>query len=155
MWWLDQPFGVAADVQRVVLAAHDLTRNTGESAKLFRGARRVYAGGRVNSPRSGPRRIGSGPERKTTEYADYPMPAHYPDFPSRAQMVDYLRDYTRHFELRPQIEFGAKVVLVRPRADELWDVGIGGGEQRVYKGVLVCNGHHWSKRWPDYPGRFA
>jgi flavin-binding monooxygenase-like protein len=93
--------------------------------------------------------------RRTTEYADYPMPAHYPDFPSRAQMVDYLRDYARHFGLRAQIEFGAKVLIARSRADELWDVGLAGGEQRVYKGLLVCNGHHWSKRWPDYPGRFA
>ena len=93
--------------------------------------------------------------RKTTEYADYPMPAHYPDFPSREQMVEYLRDFARHFALRPKIEFNTKVVLVRPRADDLWDIGLAGGEQRVYKGVLVCNGHHWSKRYPDYPGRFA
>jgi len=35
--------------------------------------------------------------RKTTEYADYPMPADYPDFPSAQQMVDYLRDYAEHF----------------------------------------------------------
>src|SRR5258707_12989192 len=63
MRWLDQPFGIAADMQRVVLAAHDLTRNPGESAILFRGAGRVYAGGRVNSPGSGPRHIGSRPER--------------------------------------------------------------------------------------------
>ena len=93
--------------------------------------------------------------RRTTEYADYPMPADYPDFPSREQMVDYLRDYTRHFALREHIEFGAKVVAVRPRADELWDLGLAGGETRIYKGVLACNGHHWSKRYPDYPGRFA
>lgn len=93
--------------------------------------------------------------RKTTEYADYPMPAHYPDFPSREQMLEYLRDFARHFDLRPQIEFSTKVVLVGPRPDELWDVGLAGGERRIYKGVLLCNGHHWSKRWPDYPGRFA
>jgi hypothetical protein len=93
--------------------------------------------------------------RKTTEFPDYPMPADYPDFPSRQQMIDYLRDYARHFELRPQIAFNSKVVLVRPRPDELWDVGLASGETRVYKGVLACNGHHWSKRFPDYPGRFA
>ena len=29
------------------------------------------------------------------------------------------------------------------------------GEQRVYKGVLVCNGHHWHKRFPSYPGEFT
>jgi len=93
--------------------------------------------------------------RRTTEYADYPMPADYPDFPSRAQMVDYLRDYARHFRLREHIEFATKVVAIRPRADELWDIGLKDGETRIYKGVLACNGHHWSKRYPDYPGRFA
>ena len=93
--------------------------------------------------------------RKTTQYTDFPMPAHYPDFPSRAQMVDYLRDYARHFGLRARIEFGAKVLIPRPRADELSDDRLAGGEQRIYKGLLVCSGHHWSKRWPDYPGRFS
>jgi cation diffusion facilitator CzcD-associated flavoprotein CzcO len=93
--------------------------------------------------------------RRTTEFTEYPMPASYPDFPSRQQMVDYLRDYARHFELRGAIEFKRKVVLVQPRQDELWDVGLAGGTQRIYKGVLVCNGHHWSKRFPDYPGRFS
>jgi hypothetical protein len=93
--------------------------------------------------------------RRTTEFTDYPMPADYPDFPSRQQMLDYLADYARHFGLREAIAFNTKVVLVRPRPDELWDVGLAGGEQRVYKGVLVCNGHHWSKRFPDYPGRFS
>jgi hypothetical protein len=93
--------------------------------------------------------------RKTTEFTDYPMPADYPDFPSRQQMVAYLRDFARHFNLRGDIAFSTKVVLVRPRKDELWDVGLADGEQRIYKGVMVCNGHHWSRRFPDYPGTFA
>ena len=58
--------------------------------------------------------------RKTTEYADYPMPAHYPDFPSRSQMVEYLRDYARHFSLRPHIEFGARR---RTAGDSSYTVG--------------------------------
>jgi cation diffusion facilitator CzcD-associated flavoprotein CzcO len=93
--------------------------------------------------------------RRTTEFTDYPMPADYPDFPSRQQMVDYLRDYARHFGLRDQIEFKTKMVLARPRRDELWDVGLASGEHRIYKGLMVCNGHHWSKRFPEYPGRFT
>ena len=35
--------------------------------------------------------------RKTTEFSDYPMPASYPDFPSAAQMRDYIDDYARHY----------------------------------------------------------
>src|SRR5207302_6334819 len=41
--WLDQPLGIAADVQRVILAADDLTRRARDDAKLFCGARWVYA----------------------------------------------------------------------------------------------------------------
>ncbi|MEO6051858.1 MAG: NAD(P)-binding domain-containing protein [Pyrinomonadaceae bacterium] len=93
--------------------------------------------------------------RKTTEFTDFPMPADYPDFPSQQQMGDYYKLYAKTFELRPQIEFNTKVTTVKPRSDELWDVQFSSGEQRVYKGVLVCNGHHWDKRFPSYPGNFT
>lgn len=93
--------------------------------------------------------------KKTTEYSDFPMPADYPDFPSRQQMLDYLRSYADHFELRPQIQFNTKLVMARPLADERWELELANGEKRIYKGLLVCNGHHWQRRWPHYPGEFA
>ena len=93
--------------------------------------------------------------KKTTEFTDFPMPSDYPDFPSQRQMGDYYKLYADTFDLRPQIEFKTKVTAVRPRADDLWDVEFANGEQRVYKGVLVCNGHHWHKRFPNYPGEFT
>lgn len=93
--------------------------------------------------------------RRTTEFTDFPMPADYPDFPSQRQMGDYYKLYADTFDLRPQIEFGTKVTAVLPRTDELWDVALASGEKRVYKGVLVCNGHHWHKRFPTYPGEFT
>src|SRR5688572_18887318 len=55
--------------------------------------------------------------KKTTEYADYPMPDDYPDFPSAQQMVDYLRSYSEAFGLRSHIQFRTKVVLARPLPD--------------------------------------
>ncbi|MEO6656343.1 MAG: NAD(P)-binding domain-containing protein [Pyrinomonadaceae bacterium] len=93
--------------------------------------------------------------RKTTEFSDFPMPAGYPDFPSQKQMGDYYKLYAKTFELGPAIEFNTKVTAVKPRRDELWDVELASGETRVYKGVLVCNGHHWDKRFPSYPGEFT
>src|SRR5690349_6369720 len=45
--------------------------------------------------------------RKTTSYAEFPMPADWPDFPSAAQMLAYLRAYADEFELRPRIAFGS------------------------------------------------
>ena len=93
--------------------------------------------------------------RKTTEYADFPMPADYPDFPSRRQMSDYYKLYADTFNLRENIEFNTKVVMCLSREDERWEVEIAGGEKRIYKGVIVCNGHHWDKRFPEYEGDFA
>ena len=92
--------------------------------------------------------------RKTTEYADYPMPADYPDFPSRQQMLDYLRDYAEKFQLREQIQFNTKVVMAQPLADGRWELELESGEKRTYKGLIVCNGHHWDRRFPKYPGTF-
>ncbi len=93
--------------------------------------------------------------KRTTEFTDFPMPADYPDFPSQRQMGDYYKLYADTFDLRRHIEFRTRVVAVRPRTDELWDVEFADGEQRIYKGVLVCNGHHWDKRFPKYPGEFT
>jgi cation diffusion facilitator CzcD-associated flavoprotein CzcO len=93
--------------------------------------------------------------RKVTEFKDYPMPDHYPDFPSAQNMYDYIKDYAQHFDLEGEIEFNTKVIYVRPVDDNLWEVTLENGELRLYKGVLVCNGHHWSRRYPEYPGKFS
>ncbi len=93
--------------------------------------------------------------KHTTEYADFPMPEDYPDFPSRQQMLSYLNSYADAFCLRENIEFNRKVVMITPRPDELYEVEFANGEKRVYKGVAVCSGHHWQKRFPVYEGEFA
>ncbi len=93
--------------------------------------------------------------KKVTEYSDWPMPQNYPDFPSKQNMLDYFIAYANNFDLYPAIEFNRKVVFVRPVENSLWEVSFENGETRVYKGVLVCNGHHWSKRFPEYEGSFS
>src|ERR1700704_1553331 len=105
--------------------------------------------------------------RKTTEYADFPMPAEFPDFPSAQQMLEYLNSYAEVFKLRPHIQFRTKVLMCLPKnnpvaaisgsdkKDGRWEVELADGEKRIYKGVIVCNGHHWDKRFPTYPGRFT
>jgi len=96
--------------------------------------------------------------RRTTQYSDYPMPAEYPDFPSAAQMLAYLIDYTRHFALDRAIEFGKTVRRVEPldeRGKDGWSVEFGDGETRKYAGVVIANGHYWAPFTPQYPGEFA
>lgn len=93
--------------------------------------------------------------KRSTAYADYPMPSHYPDFPSALEMRTYLESYARDRGILDGIEFGKKVERAVPLADESWRVKLDSGEERIYKGVVVCNGHHWDKRVPEYPGRFT
>ncbi|HEY9700677.1 MAG TPA: NAD(P)-binding domain-containing protein [Trichocoleus sp.] len=92
--------------------------------------------------------------RKITQFTHFPMPADYPDFPSAQNMRDYLNAFADHFNLRPQIELNRQVKEVRPIAQNQWRVTFVDGEQRIYKGVLLCNGHHWCKRFPEFQGQF-
>lgn len=92
--------------------------------------------------------------KKVTEFTHFPMPQDYPPFPSAENMAAYLRQFTDHFQLREQIELCRKVIYVRPVQNNLWEVTFAAGETRIYKGILLCNGHHWCKRFPEFRGRF-
>jgi hypothetical protein len=93
--------------------------------------------------------------RKTTEFPDYPMPAHYPDFPSAAQMLSYLNEYAHHYDLISQITFNKQVEMVRPLLNEQFELTFADGTTGNYEGVVVCNGHHWHRRYPEYEGQFT
>ena len=85
--------------------------------------------------------------RKTTEYKDFPMPESYPDFPSKDQVLEYLNSYADHFKLREHIKFNTEVKKVAPTSDERYEVTFADGTKKIYGGVIVCNGHHWDKRF--------
>jgi hypothetical protein len=92
-----------------------------------------------------------------SQYDDFPMPAHYPDYPSRRLLLDYFQDYARHFGLYERIRFRTTVVRCEPERGA-WRVATRGprGEAvETFEHVLVCNGHHWKPRLPDYPGSFS
>lgn len=93
--------------------------------------------------------------RDVMQYSDYPMPMHYPEFPSRQYMIDYYTSYVEDFGLRDGIEFQKKVIFIRPIENNLWEVHFESGEERIYKAVLVCNGHHWQRRMPEFVGHFS
>jgi dimethylaniline monooxygenase (N-oxide forming) len=95
--------------------------------------------------------------RERMEYADFPMPKSYPDFPRHDQIARYFDSYVEHFGLRDRIAFETGVEHVRRREDGAFEVRLDTGEWRVYDALLVANGHHWDPRWPEppLPGSFA
>jgi cation diffusion facilitator CzcD-associated flavoprotein CzcO len=88
--------------------------------------------------------------KKTTEFPDHPMPDSYPDFPSAEQMRLYFQSYAEDFSLLGQIRFHTRVDGVRQRDDKLWEAVFSDGTEGVFKGVAVCNGHHWKRSFPGW-----
>src|SRR5438270_3126247 len=113
--------------------------------------------GNRNGMSSAYRSLHINTSRTRMEYADYPMPADYPDFPHHAQIAAYFDAYVDHFGLREGITFETGVGKARrDPADGVWDVTLDTGETRRYDALVVANGHHWDPRWPEprFPGEF-
>jgi dimethylaniline monooxygenase (N-oxide forming) len=92
--------------------------------------------------------------RERMQYADYPMPSTIPDFPHHTHIARYFGDYVEHFGLGEHITFETGVEHARRGADGVWEILLDTGERRSYDALLVANGHHWDKRWPEpaFPG---
>jgi dimethylaniline monooxygenase (N-oxide forming) len=94
--------------------------------------------------------------RRLMEYASYPMPDHYPDYPHHSQIAAYFDDYVDHFGFRDRIRFNTEVSSVEP-VDGEWEVTLDDGSSQRYEAVFVASGHHWDPKWPEppFPGEFG
>jgi cation diffusion facilitator CzcD-associated flavoprotein CzcO len=78
------------------------------------------------------------------------FPREYPRYPSREQIVEYLDDYARAFELAP--EFGRDVQRCLRGADGVWDVATTAGHYRGRR-VVVATGYNRVPNVPRWPGQ--
>lgn len=78
------------------------------------------------------------------------FPRTYPRYPSREQVVEYLDDYARAFELEP--EFGRDVQRCTRGADGMWDVATNAGHYRARR-VVVATGYNRLPNRPRWPGQ--
>lgn len=76
------------------------------------------------------------------------MPAHWPRYVSREQVVEYLEAYCAHFALRPR--FGQAVTRIEP-AQPFWEVATADGSWRA-RHVVVSTGRTRVPVKPDWPG---
>jgi len=93
--------------------------------------------------------------KRIMEYATFPMPDEYPDFPSHGQIAAYFDAYVDHFGFRDKIRFNTEVTRVE-RNGNGWSVTLDDGSTHDYRAVMVANGHHWNPRYPEpqFPGTF-
>ena len=94
--------------------------------------------------------------RSRMQYADFPMPSDYPDYPGHAHIAAYFRAYAQRFGLARHIRFRTRVERVVPHPGSGYDVTTSDGVTATYGAVIVANGHHWDPYVPDppFPGHF-
>ncbi|MFH8470754.1 flavin-containing monooxygenase, partial [Streptomyces sp. NPDC017991] len=95
------------------------------------------------------------------EFSDFPMPKDYPEWPTGAQVQQYVQSYADEFGLVPHLRLGTSVVSVAPSGpgwtvttcpagEEAEDVP---GTTAHYDRVVVANGVFCEPSIPAFPGR--
>lgn len=114
---------------------------------------------------------------RTTEFAEYPMPADTPDYPDHRRLLAYFRDFADHFGLRDRFRFGTEVVRAEPvsgERDSGWrltvratdagggeggdddEVGAGSGaDAGEFSALVIANGTLSEPKIPRFDGEFA
>ncbi|MFV0458344.1 MAG: flavin-containing monooxygenase [Actinomycetales bacterium] len=99
--------------------------------------------------------------RDMTHFDGFPMPASYPHFPRRDQVRSYIESYSAHHGHYDIIHFDTEVLSVSPAPGDGpigsagWHVVTSRGDEGIYDGVLVANGHLWDKSVPEVDGEFT
>ncbi|MER6403779.1 SDR family NAD(P)-dependent oxidoreductase [Streptomyces viridosporus] len=93
-----------------------------------------------------------------TEFRDHPMPADWPDYPSRAQLLSYVQGYAERFGVDRHYRLNTELLAAR-RTPEGWLLELAGPDGTSEESVahlVVANGHNHTPRLPEppYPGRF-
>ena len=82
----------------------------------------------------------------TYALSDFPMPKHYPEWPSGEQVQEYLQAYAEHFGLLERFRFDTEVRSAVRHGDG-WSV-----DGEPYDHLVVANGIFSEPSLPDYPG---
>ena len=94
-----------------------------------------------------------------SEYEDFPMPDDYPDYPNHRQLQAYFDAYARLFGVLDVVRFQHTVDKITREPDGRWRVEFRDAEGTVqvefFTHLMVCNGHHWDPKYPQYPGEFS
>lgn len=96
-----------------------------------------------------------------SQYEDYTWEDHgeeVADYPSHQQLASYFQGYAKHFGLDEYIEFETSVLNAEYISESEWKItveGPSGKREETFTDLIVCNGHHWNPRMPEYPGTFT
>jgi dimethylaniline monooxygenase (N-oxide forming) len=95
--------------------------------------------------------------KDTYRLADYPMPKHYPEWPTGWQVQEYLNAYADQFGLKPMIRLSTPVTHAAQGQDGRWTVTFrpdgGDAQSESFDFLTICNGIFSAPAVPDFPGQ--
>ncbi|SMD22900.1 flavin-containing monooxygenase [Kibdelosporangium aridum] len=88
-------------------------------------------------------------------FSDFPMPKHFPEWPTGAQVQEYLESYSAAFGLDACLWLETTVESVVPDGDKWRVIARSAAEtiEATYDRVVVANGVFCEPALPRYPGR--
>ena len=93
-----------------------------------------------------------------SQYEDFPFSPEVADYPSHEELRNYFQDYAKAFDLYSLISFNTLVKSCELNSANLWEVTTqceGELKTEIFTHLVVCNGHHWQPKYPQYPGNFT
>ncbi|MBB5868846.1 cation diffusion facilitator CzcD-associated flavoprotein CzcO [Allocatelliglobosispora scoriae] len=138
------------------LATLKALADVGVPAKGFDAGERVGGLWAFGGPHSSAyRTLHLNTSRGRTEFADFPMPTDWPDYPDHTRIASYLQEYADRYDLTDRVALRHTVDRVEQLADGRWAVtatGPDGTATEVFAAVVVANGHNSRPRMAVYPG---
>ncbi|XP_071172349.1 uncharacterized protein [Mytilus edulis] len=99
--------------------------------------------------------------KEVMAFPGFPFRSSLPSFIKHDDVLEYLQEYTKHYDLHKCIKFETLVQHVRPEVDgdkTHWHVSYSNVGQRdetkteIFDVVMVCNGHYEVPLYPKIPG---
>jgi cation diffusion facilitator CzcD-associated flavoprotein CzcO len=76
--------------------------------------------------------------KRRMQFADFPAPDSFPDYPHHSEVNAYFNAYVDHFGLRERITFNTEVLRCDLTPERRWQVRLSTGESKTYDTLLVC-----------------
>ena len=92
--------------------------------------------------------------RTLSGFPGFPMPDHYPDYPSHRQVLDYIRSFAEAFNLRKHVSFETSVEEATLH-DDVWSLRLSDGSTCKARYLVCANGPTWIPNEVEWPGEFA
>ena len=93
-----------------------------------------------------------------SQYEDFPYGPEISDYPSHEELRNYFQSYAKYFNLYCHIQFNTLVKSCVRLDNGHWEVTTIKDKNehvQIFTDLIVCNGHHWEPKYPNYLGKFT